>query len=139
MPNASTTQRLASHYSQQNCFDDSISIPLWIATNRFGIDSSGKKSVTPGTEGYWEGRHWRPDAALWRQDWSIKPAGKMWKELVFKTWWTDQQRTTDVSGFCELSVFQGDHTIIVEHAGREVTTKATVDKSGRAVTIRLSH
>jgi hypothetical protein len=46
-----TTQRLASHYAQQNRFDDSISIPLWIATDRSGIDSSGNKGVAPGTEG----------------------------------------------------------------------------------------
>ena len=50
------------------------------------------------TWGFWEGRHWRPNGALWRRDWSIKPAGKMWKELVFKTWWTDEEHTTDVGG-----------------------------------------
>jgi len=87
--------------------------------------------------GFWEGRHWRPDAALWRKDWSIKPAGKMWKELVFKTWWTDEKQTTDASGFCEISAFLGDYEIVVEHAGRAVTAKATVDKSGRVVTIKL--
>ena len=87
--------------------------------------------------GFWEGRHWRPDAALWRKDWSIKPAGKMWKELVFQTWWTDQQHTTDGLGLCEVSAFLGDYEIIVEHAGLAVTTKATVDKSGRVVTITL--
>lgn len=87
--------------------------------------------------GFWEGRHWRPDAALWRKHWSIKPAGKMWKELVFQTWWTDQQHTTDGLGLCEVSAFLGDYEIIVEHAGLAVTTKATVDKSGRVVTITL--
>ena len=87
--------------------------------------------------GFWEGRHWRPNAALWRKDWSIKPAGKMWKELVFKTWWTDQQRTTDGSGLCEVSAFLGKYKIVVKHTGRTVATRATVDKSGSAVTIKL--
>lgn len=32
--------------------------------------------------GFWEGRHWKPDAALYRKDWSTKPAGKVWEELV---------------------------------------------------------
>jgi len=86
--------------------------------------------------GFWQGRHWRPDAALWRKDWSIKPAGKMWKELVFKTWWTNQQRTTDTSGLCAVSAFLGDHEIVVEHAGRTVTTKVTVDRTGHTATIR---
>ncbi len=87
--------------------------------------------------GFWEGRHWRPDAALWRKNWSMKPAGKMWKELVFKAWWTDQQTATDGTGCCEVSAFLGDYEIIVKHAGREVSTTTIVDKSGREVTIEL--
>ena len=87
--------------------------------------------------GFWEGRHWRPDAALWREDWSIKPAGEIWKELVFETWWTDRQHVTNASGLCETSAFLGDYKIVVEHAGRAVTTKAAVDKSRRIVTITL--
>jgi GH35 family endo-1,4-beta-xylanase len=81
--------------------------------------------------GFWEGRHWRPDGALWRKDWSIKPCGKMWKELVFKTWWTNEQRTTDASGLCEVPVFLGDYDIVAEHAGRTVTVKASVGKPGK--------
>ncbi len=46
--------------------------------------------------------------------------------------WGDTMATV-----CELSAFLGDYEIVVEHAGRAVTTKATVDKSGRAVTIKL--
>jgi len=87
--------------------------------------------------GFWEGRHWRPDAALWRRDFSIKPCGKMWKELVFETWWTDEQRTTDTSGACEVSAFPGDYEIIVEHADRKITVETTLDKSGHTETIRL--
>lgn len=87
--------------------------------------------------GFWEGRHWRPNGALWRKDWSIKPAGKMWKELVFKTWWTDEEGITGASGNCEFSAFLGDYEIIVKDAGRTVQAKTTVDKSGRPVTINF--
>jgi hypothetical protein len=87
--------------------------------------------------GFWEGRHWRPNAALWRRDWSIKLCGKMWKKLVFETWWTDEQHTTDSGGACEVSAFLGDYEIIVEHAGREIAVKVTLDKSGHTETIRL--
>lgn len=87
--------------------------------------------------GFWEGRHWRPNAALWRRDWSIKPVGKMWKELVFKTWWTNEERTTDASGYCEVSAFLGDYEVTVEHAGRTVKTKAVVDKTGHTATVRF--
>jgi GH35 family endo-1,4-beta-xylanase len=87
--------------------------------------------------GFWEGRHWRPNAALWRRDWSIKPAGTMWKELVFKTWWTDETRTTDASGLCEVSGFLGEYDVAAEHAGRTVTTQATLDKPGHTATVRF--
>jgi GH35 family endo-1,4-beta-xylanase len=87
--------------------------------------------------GFWEGRHWRPNAALWRKDWSIKPAGKMWKELVFETWWTKQECTTDASGLCDVSVFMGDYEVVVEHAGRTVTANVTVDKTGQVKTVRF--
>ncbi len=87
--------------------------------------------------GFWEGRHWRPNGALWRKDWSIKPAGKMWKELVFKTWWTDEERITDGSGICELSAFLGDYEIVVKNEGRTVEATETVDKWGRGVAIKF--
>ena len=87
--------------------------------------------------GFWEGRHWRPNAALWRKDWSIKPAGKMWKELVFKQWWTNEERTTDASGFCEVSAFLGDYEVVVEHEGRTVTKQATVEKTGKRTKVRF--
>ncbi len=87
--------------------------------------------------GFWEGRHWRPNGALWRKDWSIKPCGKTWKKLVFKTWWTNEQRTTDASGLCEVPVFLGDYDIVAEHAGRTVTVKATVDKAGHTEKIKF--
>ena len=87
--------------------------------------------------GFWEGRHWRPNAALWRKDWSIKPAGTMWKQLVFQTWWTDEERTTAASGECDVSAFLGDHEITVTHGGRTVTAKATVDKTGGRTIVRF--
>jgi len=87
--------------------------------------------------GFWEGRHWRPNAALWRKDWSIKPAGKMWKELVFETWWTKEERTTDALGLCEVSAFLGNYEVVVEHADRTVTAKVTMDKTGQVKTVRF--
>jgi len=87
--------------------------------------------------GFWEGCHWRPDAALLRKDWSIKPAGAMWEELVFETWWTDETRTTDASGACTVPAFHGRHGVTVTHNGRTATAEATVAKTGGRVTVRF--
>jgi hypothetical protein len=87
--------------------------------------------------GFWEGRHWRPNAALWRKDWSIKPVGEMWKELVFKQWWTNEERTTDASGLCTVSAFLGEYEVVVKHADRKVPARVTVDKTDQVKTVRF--
>ncbi len=87
--------------------------------------------------GFWEGRHWRPNGALWRRDWTIKPCGQVWKELVFDTWWTDERCTTNSHGSCEVSGFLGDYDIIVEHEGKEMAAELTLDKHGHTETIRF--
>jgi len=61
--------------------------------------------------GFWEGRHWRPAAALWRKDWSIKPAGEAWVDLVFRQWWTDEVLTTDAQGVARTRAFFGTHRL----------------------------
>jgi GH35 family endo-1,4-beta-xylanase len=35
--------------------------------------------------GFWESEHWLPNAALYRKDWSIKPNGQAWLDLVKKS------------------------------------------------------
>jgi hypothetical protein len=39
--------------------------------------------------GFWEGSHWRPRGAMLRRDWSPKPNAEVYKDLVFKRWWTN--------------------------------------------------
>ena len=33
--------------------------------------------------GFWQGRHWRPDAALWKKDWTPTPAAEVYHKLVY--------------------------------------------------------
>jgi GH35 family endo-1,4-beta-xylanase len=87
--------------------------------------------------GFWEGRHWRPHAAMYRKDWSIKPNGLAYRQLVFKQWWTDARGATDKHGAFTIRAFLGTHKIAVE-ADRK-RAEATVDLSadGRQVTVQL--
>jgi endo-1,4-beta-xylanase len=48
--------------------------------------------------GFWEGRHWKPRAALWRRDWSVKPNCQAWLDLVHDCWWTKADGRTDAAG-----------------------------------------
>jgi endo-1,4-beta-xylanase len=71
--------------------------------------------------GFWEGRHWLPDAALYRKDWSIKPNGQAFKDLVFKTWWTNTTGSSDTAGNFETRGFYGDYKITATLGTRTVT------------------
>ena len=57
--------------------------------------------------GFWEGRMWNPPAALIRKDWTLKPNGQAWMDLVLKQWWTDTTPTTGPDGACSDAGFPG--------------------------------
>ena len=87
--------------------------------------------------GFWEGRHWRPNAALWRRDWSIKPAGTMWKDLVFKTWRTDQAGKTDAAGRFTTRGFLGAYRVTVGEGKTQRVKDVTLDRNGATVAVEL--
>ena len=68
--------------------------------------------------GFWEGRHWRPTAALYRLDWSIKPNGTVWRDLVLRDWWTTDTGPADVDGIRSIRGFKGDYVVRVTGNGR---------------------
>ena len=68
--------------------------------------------------GYWENDHWRPKAAIFRKDWSKKKAYYMYKDLVFKKWWTDVWLNTNSQGYIVNRVFKGQYNISVDVGGR---------------------
>lgn len=36
--------------------------------------------------GFWAGLHWRPEAGLWAENWSIRPHGKEYVKLITEEW-----------------------------------------------------
>lgn len=48
--------------------------------------------------GFWDGSHWRDDAPMFREDWSLKPSGQAFLDLVFDEWWTSLAVQTDEEG-----------------------------------------
>ncbi len=63
--------------------------------------------------GFWENRHWIPEAALWKKDWTIRPTGQVWEDWVGKRWHTRVTRTTDASGRIQWRGFKGTYRISV--------------------------
>ncbi|HSV72697.1 MAG TPA: endo-1,4-beta-xylanase, partial [Chthonomonadales bacterium] len=77
--------------------------------------------------GFWEGSHWRArdGAAMFRRDWSKRPAQVHWEDLVHRQWWTRWNGRTGPDGSARTRAFYGKHRVTVTHAGR--TTVATLD------------
>lgn len=61
--------------------------------------------------GFWEDAHWRPDAAMFRSDWSIKPNGEAYLDLLFNEWWTDEVLQADEAGEAIVRGFKGDYAV----------------------------
>lgn len=75
--------------------------------------------------GFWEDAHWRPDAAMFRSDWSIKPNGEAYLDLVFDEWWTDESFATGADGGAIARAFRGEHR--VSAAAGEFSAETTVE------------
>jgi GH35 family endo-1,4-beta-xylanase len=87
--------------------------------------------------GFWEGRHWKPNAALFRRDWSIKPNGRVWMDLVFKQWWTEVEGRTDAQGNYRTRGFLGDYEIEAARDGKAVRENVALDGDGTTATVTL--
>jgi endo-1,4-beta-xylanase len=91
--------------------------------------------------GFWEGRHWRPDAALFRKDWTPKPNAQAWADLVTREWRTDLRVATDATGTLRTRAFLGDYELTASapgfSAGRTATTPLTLGRDGAVVAIQL--
>lgn len=86
--------------------------------------------------GFWEKEMWKPQAGLWAPDWTPKPAGKAYMQLMTETFHTDLSTATDAAGTTTSRGFKGDYTVTVTHDGQTVSTKATLD-GDTAITLTL--
>ncbi|OGV71139.1 MAG: hypothetical protein A2283_23710 [Lentisphaerae bacterium RIFOXYA12_FULL_48_11] len=89
------------------------------------------------TWGFWEKSHWRPNGAYYRSDWSVKPAGQAWLDLVTRKWWTNVVLKTDADGCACTRGFLGDYEITVTHGSVTKTTNIKLPTSGINVNITL--
>ncbi|MGN6505381.1 MAG: endo-1,4-beta-xylanase [Tepidisphaeraceae bacterium] len=87
--------------------------------------------------GFVANHHWRPDAALFNADYTLRPAGQAWIDLVKKQWWTHAQLTTDPSGACDVRGFLGDYTLTVTDGARSTTATLSLDHGGKSVDVVL--
>jgi endo-1,4-beta-xylanase len=96
----------------------------------------------PATEaftcwGFWEGQMWQPPGAMVRKDWTPKPNGQAWMDLVLKEWWTDLSGRTGESGAFAARGILGDYEITVSSRDSSRTAKARLAPAGSRVAVTL--
>jgi endo-1,4-beta-xylanase len=87
--------------------------------------------------GFWEGQHWLPDAAMYRQDWSIKPNGQAYKDLLFKRWWTNATGPSNAAGQYGTRGFLGNYKVTVTLGAKTVVQNVVLSKTSGEFVIKL--
>ncbi len=54
---------------------------------------------------------------IYNYDWTLKPGGVVYQDLVYNKWWTREDGVTDADGKYSLRAFYGDYDIKVTHNG----------------------
>ena len=81
--------------------------------------------------GFWEDADWLPNAAMFRNDWSIKPNGQAFLDLVYHDWWTDTDLAADATGQATVRAFKGDHNVSGFFGGFTSTLATTLTTGGK--------
>lgn len=63
--------------------------------------------------GFWSERHWRPEAGLWARDWTIRPHGEAFLDLIHRQWRTRESQETNRRGEVAIRGFQGSYEVRV--------------------------
>jgi GH35 family endo-1,4-beta-xylanase len=63
--------------------------------------------------GFWDGNHWKDNAPLFYEDWSLKPSGTAFFNKVFDEWWTEEQGVSDDAGTIIFDAYKGKHKVTV--------------------------
>lgn len=86
--------------------------------------------------GFWEGRHWKPEAASWNLDWSIRKRGEVLEEWIGRRWSTTVTLTTDKSGMVRWRGFPGYYEVRPKGEGAAAGFEVTKAAPGGKVEIR---
>ncbi len=87
--------------------------------------------------GFWDGAHWHNKSPIFNQDWTEKPSGLAYEQLVLHDWWTNADGTTDAQGSYQVRGFLGDYEVTVTNGSKTVTLPAQLTKAGLQLPVVL--
>ncbi len=85
--------------------------------------------------GFWDGSHWLNNAPMYYQDWSIKPSGTAFVDLVFNKWWTDTKVNSSNLGEAVQRAFKGKYKITVKLPDGKLFTQLVTLDQDKTITI----
>lgn len=87
--------------------------------------------------GAWDGQQWRGNAPIYYRDWSLKPNGERYFELVQGAWRTEfgvSTSTTDTT----VQAFHGNYDVFVELGDRLALAEVSLGADGAEVVVDLA-
>jgi endo-1,4-beta-xylanase len=87
--------------------------------------------------GFWEGNHWRPQAALYRRDFSPKSAARTYRQLLFQDWWTTLSGKTNQAGHWQGRGYLGRYRLTVTAKGKTASQEFVLPEGGTTLSLRL--
>lgn len=87
--------------------------------------------------GFWESAHWKPDAGMFRKDWTPKGSALAWREWVVGKWKTHELAKTDRNGMLTVQGHLGQYTITVKYRGKQKVKSCQLSKGTETIEICL--
>lgn len=87
--------------------------------------------------GFQDAYIWNRNAPLFTNDWSLKPSGKAWMELVYGKWWTEETGRTGEDGAFATRGFLGSYEVEARHGGNRAIQKIELPRDGTEAVLRL--
>lgn len=87
------------------------------------------------TWGFWDGAHWKSNAPFFYQDWTLKPAGEAFIDLVFNEWWTEENGNTNADGEFTTRGFKGRYEVKIDCGNGSVVD--TIDLTEDMVILKV--
>ncbi len=82
--------------------------------------------------GFWEGAHWKPEAASWSKDWKPRKRAEAITDLIGKQWHTSGALTTDANGRIQWRGFPGWYQVTI--SGQTKLINLTTEEPKSTVT-----
>jgi GH35 family endo-1,4-beta-xylanase len=87
--------------------------------------------------GFWEGEMRKDDSAMFNLDWTPRPNGQAYLDLVKKKWWTKGEGASNADGIYAIRGFAGEYLVSVDAGGKTVSKAVALPVSGLTETLTL--